>query len=153
MEGCSICFSKFSEKIDHNKSKKTLLCCHSLCFSCYIRLDKTQCPFCRTNFNYTDKELITRNKLDINYSNWQPPSQITNYIPINIIHSQDNDNGDFLDRDIPFSRVRRNMRRKRRKDLTFQQVLERRNKIKKRCKMKWNKKNGRFKKELSDIPF
>ena len=94
MEGCSICFSKFSEKIDHNKSKKTLLCCHSLCSSCYLRLDKTQCPFCRTNFNYTDKELILRNQLNINYSNWQPPSQITNYIPINIIHSQDNDNGD-----------------------------------------------------------
>ena len=43
----------------------------------------------------------------------------------------------------PFSRVRRNMKRRRRKNLTFDEVLMRRKRIKKRCRRKWMKKNRR----------
>jgi hypothetical protein len=45
-----------------------------------------------------------------------------------------------------FSRVRRNCHRKRRRDLTFEEVLERRQMIRKRCKDKWMKKDGRLNK-------
>jgi hypothetical protein len=54
----------------------------------------------------------------------------------------DNNNHD----NIQFSRVRRNCHRKRRRDLTFEEVLERRQNIRKRSKDKWMKKDGRHNK-------
>ena len=48
----------------------------------------------------------------------------------------------------PFSRVRKNMQRRRRRDLSFEEVLERREMIRKRSKLKWTKKNERLHKSM-----
>jgi len=135
------------------KSKKILSCNHVLCESCYLRLDKTYCPYCRKVFTYSRNDIIKRNKLNLNY-NWQPPSQISNYIPPDtnistiptVIVPSNNSRNRSLE---PFSRVRKNMTRIRRRNLSFDEVLERRKVIRRRCQMKWMRKNGRLEKELA----
>lgn len=175
MESCNICCFPYSDSTSEGSSskvEKNLACGHSLCHSCYLRLDKTYCPFCRSVFNYSNQELEERKLLNLNYHNWQPPSQIYNYIPpsnnissfrnrtrnrvisvedlnaqINPNQNRDNRNPNIIQE--PFSRVRKNMIRKRRKDLEFEEVLERRKIIRKRCQKKWVRKNSRVEKELS----
>ena len=44
----------------------------------------------------------------------------------------------------PYSRARRNMNRNRRRNLSFDEVLQRRRRIKNKCKRKWMRKNGRL---------
>ena len=61
MEDCLICYNKM-------KTGKTLPCQHKLCHSCYLRLDNCSCPFCRKNFTYSKKDLIKRDKLNIDNS-------------------------------------------------------------------------------------
>lgn len=124
MEGtseCNICY-------DHIKINdfKTLECNHKLCNDCYNKLLSNKCPFCRH---------IISDKANPSYipDNFQLlPNQfitVDEYVPPE-----------------PFSRVRRNMRRNRRRNLSFDEVLERRAIIKKRCKKKWMRKNGRLNK-------
>ena len=152
MESCTICCFKYSDeyKPDINRTKKTLSCHHYLCHSCFIRLEHAHCPFCRRNFTYSSQELSERKALNLDYYKWQPPSQITNYIPGEIIRVRNINRPTLLERiihDEPFSRVRKNMHRRRRKDLTFEEVLERREMIRKRCKRKWKRKEGNANKE------
>ena len=130
-------------------------CNHELCESCYLRLDKTYCPYCREVFTYSKLDIVKRNKLNLNY-NWQPPSQIYNYIPpdtntnsiVQTLPSNNTRNRNY-EQNEPFSRARKNMNRRRRRNLSFDEVLERRKNIRKRCRRKWMKKNGRLNKELS----
>jgi len=168
MESCSICCFPYSEQqsLDgKSRVQKVLSCSHSLCKSCYLRLDKTICPFCRTSFNYTKDEINQRKLLDLNYNNWQPPSQINNYIPepfvsnrrqrtntvtLPVQNIQINEQQPVRVSE-PFSRVRKNMVRNRRRNLDFEEVLERRKIIKKRCQKKWNRKNLRAEKELQSF--
>ena len=160
MESCSICFLPYTENNSSKvtRLKKELCCHHCLCESCYLRLEKAHCPFCRSSFQYTHEELIKRKSLNLEYDKWQPPSQITNYIPPEIVrrnninsmnsgiirNTQENNNQVTSE---PYGRVRKNMSRRRRRDLSFEEVLERRRIIRKRCKLKWTKKNGRLEKE------
>ena len=84
MERCDICCLPYINDSSENMSlkvKKNLPCKHVLCKSCYLRLDKTTCPFCREEFIYSTKDIEIRNSLNLNYNKWQPPSQITYYIP------------------------------------------------------------------------
>ena len=74
MEDCQICFQKVS-----SEKMKQLTCSHALCYNCYLRLDKQLCPFCRNPFIYTQKDILNRNKLNVEY-NWQPPAELLNYI-------------------------------------------------------------------------
>lgn len=142
------------------RSKKILSCNHVLCESCYLRLDKTYCPYCRKVFTYSHNDIIKRNKLNLNY-NWQPPSQISNYIPPDtnistiptIIVPSNNSRNRTLEPSEPFSRARKNMTRRRRRNLSFDEVLERRKVIRRRCQMKWMRKNGRLEKELASSIF
>ena len=157
MESCNICCFPYHE---NGHVRKDLDCKHSLCKSCYLRLDQTHCPFCRSTFKYTNQELQERESLNLTYHNWQPPSQISNYIPPNIIRNRhrerilptiDLNTQQQVDIDTipePFSRAKRNMTRKNRRDLDFKEVLERRKIIKKRSQKKWNRKNTRAEKEL-----
>ena len=157
MESCSICCFPYSDLQDSNNTRirRELCCNHSLCESCYLRLDKAQCPFCRLQFQYSIEDLKKRKSLNLEYFKWQPPSQITNYIPseitrrrathINILPSIQEEDINIPNQ--PFSRVRKNMNRRRRRDLTFDEVLERRRIIRKRCKKKWTHKDGRMNKE------
>lgn len=55
---CEICYE--------NNSKLTYLSCgHKLCYYCYLRLIKTICPFCRKEFNYTNKDIKQKISLDL----------------------------------------------------------------------------------------
>jgi hypothetical protein len=151
MEDCLICYS-------NQKKWKILPCQHKLCFTCYLHLDTSRCPFCRKDFSYNQKELEYKNKLNIDYSNWQPPRQLI--IPDSfrqiIIRSternnQENDrriNIDDIDynQNPSFSRLNQNRIRRRRRNLSMKEIQERRKNIKKRCKKKWNKKNKRYRK-------
>ena len=170
MESCSICCFAYSEPDSSgNNTKKVLCCSHCLCMSCYLKLDKTFCPFCRLRFHYSKDELILRNSLNLDYNKWQPPSQITNYIPneririrtrnTNIVNYPNSiiyynsqiDTPNNIIVNEPFSRVRKNMTRKRRRNLSFDEVLERRKNIRKRCQKKWSHKNNRRAKETNEI--
>ncbi len=175
MESCNICCFPYTDQQDSDgisKVKKVLCCQHSLCKSCYLRLDKTICPFCRSIFNYTQKELKERRQLNLDYNNWQPPSQISDYIPPTnsqirrpnrTVNNVPNLNPQFISANDSqmnesliiapeaFSRVRKNMVRNRRRNLEFDEVLERRRMIKKRCQKKWSRKNLRVEKELKCI--
>ena len=149
MECCNICCRPFQD----DRPIKELSCSHVLCESCYLRLDKTHCPFCRDIFTYSQEDLNKRNKLNLNYT-WQPPSQIYNYIPpennsnlsnnSNVVTISNNARNRELEHNVPFSRARKNMNRRRRRTLSFDEVLERRQMIRKRSRMKWMKKEGRL---------
>ena len=152
MESCSICCFPYSDIESNNsnsKNKKELCCNHCLCESCYLRLDRPQCPFCRSQFEYSKEDIKKRKELNLEYYKWQPPSQITNYIPQsnNIIPRILVSDEEFRVPVEPFSRVRKNMNRRRRRDLTFEEVLERRQMIRKRCQRKWEHKEQRLYKE------
>ena len=150
MEDCIICYTTVDTK---SSSWKVLPCKHKLCRSCFLKLDKTQCPMCRKTFNYNKAELKERQNMGINYSNWQPPQQLI--IPVEFT-ADNNITYDFTTLDIidtqhivhnpPFSRLERNRKRKRRRDLSLDEIKERRNNIRKKCKKKWEMKNKRLNK-------
>ena len=100
-----------------------LECSHILCVDCYKKLRKNTCPFCR--------HVITMYNPPQPHYNFPNNMSVSTQLDINIINE-------------PFSRVRRNMIRNRRRNLSFDQVLKRRRRIKKRCKRKWMRKNGRL---------
>lgn len=159
MESCSICFLSFSEyqAIDgytitkKSRIQKFLSCGHSLCLSCYFRLQQTKCPFCRTVFTYSDEDLLILNKSKIVKKTnntlvtilgeqneqlntiWQPPQ--TTQLEYDYDYNR------------PFTRLKKQMSRKRRRNLSFDEVIQRRKNIKKRCDFKWTRKNGRLVKE------
>ena len=157
MECCSICFLEFTEKPEINlnnrcRFQKFLSCGHSLCFSCYLKLHQTKCPFCRNDFVYSFEDLYIKNKkankanknhsLGVQGNNqtdelitWQPPTT-TQYTLL-------------LDEPIiPFSRLKKNTNRKRRRNLSFDEIMEKRKQIRKRCQKKWSHKEGRLMKEI-----
>ena len=147
MEDCQICFQKVS-----SEKMKQLTCSHALCYNCHLRLDKQLCPFCRNPFIYTQKDILNRNKLNVEY-NWQPPAELLNYIPQElrnnsqtIIESNDtnirNTNTEPNNR-IERRRVQRSKRR-RRKTLSEKEINEKRRIINKRKKMKFLKINRRY---------
>jgi hypothetical protein len=55
---CPICYDK-------KPCLKALPCDHSLCSKCYLRLDKSTCPYCRTEFIYSVEENKQRVKLGL----------------------------------------------------------------------------------------
>ena len=143
MEDCYICYCKI-DKIHR------LPCNHTLCYNCYIKLIQPHCPFCRQPFTYSADDIKNKpvsptasyinNSINVMLDNLH----ISNNNPLyDNIDNHDNHNADNFG---PFSRVRRNCNRKRRRDLTFEEVLERRQMIRKRCKDKWMKKEGRLNK-------
>tara|TARA_Y100000385_G_scaffold258918_1_gene287295 strand:+ start:1804 stop:2265 length:462 start_codon:yes stop_codon:yes gene_type:complete len=142
MEDCPICYQQVTED-----SNKKLPCSHTLCYSCYLRLDKTICPLCRSAFIYSNQDQINRNQLNLDYT-WQPPNEILNYIPPNIINShQENINQPIqINTSDIYQNVqtRRRKKRRRRKNLSIQEINERRRIINKKKKMKFQKKHRRF---------
>ena len=136
MEECSICCSVFS-------NLKELFCHHKLCNACYLKLDKPNCPFCRKTIEYTDEEVLQRNQNISNYYRWQPPLQLFTIERINNRNTRNNNQNNDNDPNIPFSRLERNRFRNRRRDLTKEEIYERRQNIRKRCRKKWKAKEGR----------
>ena len=126
MEDCSICYNP-------GKSWKVLPCQHRLCKKCYIQLRQNCCPYCRNKFNYSYEDEKKRIALKIIQDTRNPPTQ-SRYNNTNI----NNISYNFNQR---FSRIERNRHRRRRKKLTFKEIQEKRRLIKKKCKLKWLKKN------------
>ena len=89
--------------------------------------------------------------MNIKYNNYTPPSQLFDEsILLNSfnqlqIQSRQINRSQFNEH-IPYSRISRNKSRKRRRDLSEEEVKERREIIKKKCKRKWELKNGRVNK-------
>lgn len=55
---CHIC-------LDKKPNLRLLPCSHELCSKCYIRLDKSACPFCRVCFTYTADDIKQREKIGL----------------------------------------------------------------------------------------
>jgi hypothetical protein len=128
MEDCMICYN--------NKSNKVLPCSHSFCSNCCVRLNAPVCPYCRQVFIFNSEEIKQRIKLGIlNGYKWDASSNII-VEPEIIIENEINNES--------FSRVRRNMYRRRRRTLTFEEVLEKRQQIKAKKTRHWEKKNNRL---------
>jgi hypothetical protein len=141
MEDCKICFSK--------ESNKTLPCTHTLCSDCCVRLNFPTCPFCRQNFVYTGDEIKQRIKLGLLSGYKQELSPGLAFRPEDWIERRIENRQ--LDRYIridevvvhePYSRVRKNMNRNRRRALSFDEVLERRKFIKEKKARHWDRKNS-----------
>ena len=115
---------------------EVLPCNHSLCSSCYHKLRKSQCPFCRESFIKKQKKPKKHNS---NLPRFYIPEAIAS-VSQNILPEAIIDNS-------PFSRALKNRRRKRRRNLSLEEVLFKRQLIRKRSRMKWNKKNRRRWKE------
>jgi hypothetical protein len=128
MEECFICYSSPSG----NNYWVELSCNHKLCHQCYTKLTTQLCPYCRQPFN-KDNKLIQ----DIH----SPSQQLNTFnfieldIEITIISNSINNN-----------RIERQRYRRRRRNLTFDEVVERRKMIKEKCKRKWEHKENRLKK-------
>jgi hypothetical protein len=137
MEDCTICFN--------NKSNKVLPCSHSLCSNCCVRLNVSICPYCRQVFIFNSEEIKQRIKLGIlNGYKWDAPPRLA-FIPEELIENRQLDNN--IENEINherFSRVRKNMYRRRRRTLTFEEVLEKRQQIKTKKARHWEKKNNRL---------
>lgn len=136
MECCNICFYEYN---DNKNIKKVLECNHSLCNQCYLMLSKNSCPYCRKTINYSDEELIQK-------LSYQPPSNIyTNTITSTISDLLENIP---IPTTVHFSGIIRQMNRRRRRKLSFDEVIQRRKMIRKRCKKKWMK---RYNKQLKEF--
>lgn len=134
MEDCDICF----QSKENSNFFIASICKHKLCINCFKLLQKNTCPFCRQLYTVSEIE-FKNSKLQHQLKRHQ--NNNSTIFP--------NTNLPFINRrlifdDIHYSRVRRNMIRKRRKNLTFEQVIERRIYIKKLIKQKWAHKNGRL---------
>ena len=102
--------------IEFESPLEILPCLHKLCKQCYLRLVKPLCPFCRYEFSYNNEDEQKRNNHIQYIRQRQPP-----YYP-NI-------------------RLERNRYRKRRRNLTLDEIILRRKNIRSRCKKKWLHKN------------
>jgi hypothetical protein len=113
-----------------------LPCSHSFCSNCCVRLNAPVCPYCRQVFIFNSEEIKERIKLGIlNGYKWDASSNII-IEPEIIIENEINNES--------FSRVRRNMYRRRRRTLTFEEVLEKRQQIKTKKARHWERKNNRL---------
>lgn len=147
MEECLICYSMSSEMV-----WKTLSCQHKLCNLCYLKLATANCPFCRKDITYNSIDSIKRQEYTNSYRTYTPPAQLTD-IEFFIPNTQDGHTRhrrerrptmDYIEHNPPFSRLNRKRFRNRRRDLTEEEMLERRMMIRQRCKKKWERKNGRL---------
>ena len=127
MEGNSECHICYEQK--SCDQFKTLVCNHKLCYGCYKKLLQNTCPFCRHIIT-----LPNPSNTNNNYSSVPFPTRSFSV----------NNNPDVYMIPEPYSRARRNMNRNRRRNLSFDEVLQRRRRIKNKCKRKWMRKNGRL---------
>ena len=141
MEDCKICFC--------NKSNKVLPCSHSLCSDCCVRLNAPVCPYCRQVFIFNSEEIKQRIKLGIlDGYKWDVPPGLA-FRPEDWIENRQLNNYIIIDDEIvhePFSRARKSMTRNRRRALSLDEVLERRQIIKAKKARHWEIKNARLSK-------
>lgn len=139
MEDCKICYETVSNK--------KLPCGHELCSKCVVRLNSASCPYCRQNFIFSLQEIKERIKLNIvNGYQWEVPPGLA-FRPIDWINNNPRQLNISVEDNVvnePFSRVRKNMERRRRRFLSFDEVLERRKQIAEKKARHWDKKNAQL---------
>lgn len=152
MEECYICFSNL-EPSDF----KSLPCFHKICFSCYLRLEKSKCPLCRKDFKYNKEDINKRKELGIQ-NKYNSPSAQQNYIErtrINDFNFQQNtylnnsrrrNNNQLENFEEGIGIVGRQRYRKRRRNLSEEEIKEKRKIIREKCKRKWTIKENRLNK-------
>lgn len=147
MEECYICFSKFQ-----NENFEMLPCSHKVCNTCYLRLDKPKCPLCRKEFIYSKKDINKRKEIGIE-NKYNSPSVQQNYIDRTRINdfSQLNirrrNNEDVALTDYNNIGIMGRQRfRKRRKNLSDEEIQEKRKIIREKCRKKWMIKENRLNK-------
>ncbi len=168
---CPIC-------LDKKPNRKSLLCSHELCTSCYLRLDTTKCPFCRTDFNYTAEDIKQRAKIGLANGYQSNNTQPGLLLPDEFVFQNHQNTGFYLNnllndqmivptrRNTIISRALNleesmrcssNSKNKRNKydydlmpkRLSKEEIDHRRNILAKRENKKWSMKNGRLLKEIS----
>ena len=129
MEDCYICYSSLSTDAKHWEK---LPCSHKMCKKCFLKLDNFnkeknifKCPYCRQDYK----------KICINVETYNPQVQLQINFEIEIPNLI-----------IPNTRLHINRTRRRRRNLSLEEIKERRENIKKKCKKKWDLKNLRLKK-------
>lgn len=142
MEECYICYSKIQ-----SSEFKTLSCNHKMCNSCYLHLNNNFCPYCRQPFTYSKDDTIKRQRLNLTYINNNTSPQLFNERPTFINNYNDFEiNNQIRESHISNSRLIRNKNRKRRRNLSFEEIQQRRINIRRKCKKKWQMKEGRLNK-------
>jgi len=139
MEECKICYIK--------ESNKKLPCGHECCSDCCVRFNSALCPYCRQSFTFTADEIKKRIQLGIiNGYNWEvlPPGLALT--PIEWVQPARQLNNITREAPEPYSRVIRNCVRRRRRNLSFDEVIVRRKEIQERKARHWDRKDGRLNK-------
>ena len=134
MEECYICYNRV--KLDDNLWVK-LICNHKMCKKCFKKLEDIntinniyKCPFCRQNYR------STRKSNNLNTPQVRPNINLEINLEISI----------NFEINIPNSRLNNRRIRRRRRNLSMDEIKERRDYIKKKCKKKWTSKDKRLKK-------
>ena len=155
MEECYICFTTIEKPSDFS----VLSCSHKLCKFCYLRLDKPNCPLCRQQFTYTKDEIYERKQLGIidKYNKYNSPSaqrsrinDLSLFTDIERInHRPNSNNNQNHDNDINHNQylsgiIARQTNRKRRRNLSEEEIKEKRSIVREICRNKWIRKNGRL---------
>lgn len=150
MEECYICFTTIEDLSEFS----ILSCSHKLCKNCYLRLDKQNCPLCRKQFTYTKDEIYERKQLGIidKYNKYNSPSaqrsrinDLSLFTETEIINRPNSNNRNHNDNNQYFSGlIFRQSNRKRRRNLSDEEIKEKRSIIRERCRNKWMKKNARL---------
>lgn len=154
MEECYICFSNLE-----SSDFKSLPCSHKICQMCYFKLDKAKCPLCRKEFIYTKDDINKRRELGIQ-NKYNSPSVQQNFIDRTRINDFSDINSSNHLSDRSQRRMNRNQNidvenvgiigrqryRKRRKNLSEEEIKEKRKIIREKCRRKWMIKENRLSK-------
>ena len=131
MEECSICYSSSSDN-----NWKILSCQHKLCHLCYLKLDNSICPYCRKEFTYNREDIIRRQELNIKYESYTPPARLNtfeSYTEQGLTQRTIRRNNTInINTNPPFSRLNKNRFRNLRRNLSQEEIRERRKNIRKR---------------------
>lgn len=172
MEECKICFSKPKQN-----NIKILKCSHELCNDCYLSLIYNECPYCRTEIIYTNKEKLIRKQKGINSNidfseniqynindftdnntNTENLSSMNTNLDVNLLNfpsliisrrSRNQRNHQNIHNTQEEANFRRRKRSKRRRKLSDEEIQEKRKIINIKKKMKFLKKEGRLRKQIA----
>ena len=149
MEECYICFSNLK-----SSDFKLLSCSHRLCESCYLKLEQAKCPLCRKEFLYNTEDIKKRRELGIENKynspsaqlNYSERTRINDFSNLNSVRSVRRNNRNNNIEDVGIGIVGRQRYRKRRKNLSEEEILEKRKIIREKCKRKKMIKENRLNK-------
>ena len=151
MEECYICFSSFE-----TNGFEILPCSHKICSYCHIRLENPNCPLCRKQFNFTKEQNKKRIDLGIKNKYSSPSVQQENFERnrlndfnsiINQSTNRNTRNNNSYD-NVGIGIVGRQRYRRKRRNLSEEEIKEKRKIIREKCRRKWMIKENRLNKVM-----